>query len=170
MEKLTVWQRLDLAGRALSPFAMTFLLVVVSAAPLRSPDVAPVMPALAVTAVYYWTVFRPDLMPVWAVFLIGLFQDLLLGAPLGVGVLSLLLVHLAIAAMRRFFANASFIMLWLAFAVIAAGLSLLSWLLASLLLGHLLAVGPVVLQYATTIAAYPCLAWLFGRAQQAFLR
>ena len=60
--------------------------------PLRLPDVSPVVPALALVAVYYWAVHRPSLMPAWVVFLIGLFQDLLSGGPVGVGILSLLLV------------------------------------------------------------------------------
>jgi rod shape-determining protein MreD len=165
----TIWQRLDGTARALSPFAITFLLVVAGVVPIRAPDVAPVMPALALTAVYYWTVFRPDLMPLWAIFLIGLFQDLLTGAPLGVGVLALVLVALAVAAQRRFYALANFVMVWVAYAVIAAFAFAIVWLLSSFVLGQLVDPAPLVLSYLATIATYPCLAWLFGRAQQAFL-
>lgn len=170
MIKPTFWQRCDSAARALSPFAITFLLVLFMAVPQRSPTVAPVMPALTMAAVYYWTVFRPDLMPLGAIFLIGLFEDLLLAAPLGLGTMTLLLVYLIVASQRRFFAVASFVMLWLAFSLIAAVVLLANWLLASLLLDGFMPIGPVILKYFTTIAVYPCLAWLFGRAQQAFLR
>ena len=36
--------------------------------------------------------------------------------------------------------------------------------------GELLEVGPVLFQYLTTVAAYPCLAWLFAQAQKVLIR
>tara|TARA_R110002072_G_scaffold11431_38_gene51769 strand:- start:8119 stop:8631 length:513 start_codon:yes stop_codon:yes gene_type:complete len=170
MMKSTFWQRCDGLARAVSPFAITFLLVLFMVVPQRSATLAPVMPALTMAAVYYWTVFRPDLMPLGAIFLIGLFEDLLLAAPLGLGTMTLLLIYLVVATQRRFFAVANFLLLWVSFALISAPVMLLNWLLASLLLENVLPLGPVVLKYFTTIAIYPFLAWLFGRAQQAFLR
>ena len=168
--KNTPLQRLDLWARALSPFAIPVLLILASVALVRSPEVAPVVPSLAMTAVFYWSVFRPDLLPPWAIFLLGLFQDLITGIPVGAGVLALLIVYFSVAAQRRFFSSASFFMLWVSFILIAAVASLPMWLAASFLLGRFVDPAPVLLQYLATIAVYPCLAWLFGQAQQAFLR
>jgi rod shape-determining protein MreD len=61
-------------------------------------------------------------------------------------------------------------MLWVSFILIAAVASLPMWLAASFMLGQFVDPSPVLLQYLATIAVYPCLAWLFGQAQQAFLR
>ncbi len=163
-------QRLDLWARALSPFAITVLLILASVALVRSPEVAPVMPFLALAAVFYWTVFRPDLLPAWAIFALGLFQDLITGIPLGAGVLALLVVYLTVTAQRRFFSAASFFMLWVSFILIAAIATLAMWLAASALLGQIVDPAPALLQLLATIAVYPCLAWLLGQAQQAFLR
>lgn len=168
--KYTPLQRLDSWARALSPFAITVLLILASVALVRSPEVAPVMPFLALAAVFYWSVFRPDLLPPWAIFLLGLFQDLITGIPVGAGVLSLLIVYLTVTAQRRFFSSASFFMLWISFILIAALATLLLWLASCFLLGQFIDPAPVLLQYLTTIAVYPCLAWLLGQAQQAFLR
>lgn len=167
---ISTLQRLDLWARALSPFALTVLLVLASVALVRSPEVAPVVPSLALAAVFYWTVFRPDLMPPWAIFLIGLFQDLITGIPLGAGVLALLIVYLTVTVQRRFFSSASFFMLWISFILIAAIATLPMWLAACFLLGQIVDPAPVLLQYLATIAVYPCLAWLLGQAQQAFLK
>jgi rod shape-determining protein MreD len=168
--KGTLWHRLDQAARAMSPFAITILLIMAGALPQRSPEVAPVIPALAMASVYYWSVFRPDLMPPWVIFLIGLFQDLLGGGPIGVQILGLLLIHVLVETQRRFFAHATFAMLWIVFAFFAAGVEFLIWILSSLLLETLVDPSAVLLQYFATVAAYPLLSWLFGRAQQAFLR
>jgi rod shape-determining protein MreD len=111
--KQGLWHHLDLIAHNLSPFAITALLVMAGVVPLGLPDLAPIFPALALIAVYYWAVHRPDLMPVWAVFLIGLFQDLLNGGPLGVGVIALLVVHAMVGSLRRYFVGASLPVLWL---------------------------------------------------------
>ena len=78
-----LWNRLDLVARSLSPMAITLLLVMVSVLPMHIPFFGTVSPVLSLMAVYYWSIFRPDLMPSFAVFGAGLFQDILSGTPLG---------------------------------------------------------------------------------------
>ena len=165
-----VWTRLDGAARGLAPFALTVLLVVFGMVPLGIPNFAPIMPALGLIAVFFWLVYRPDLMPAWAVFLIGLVQDLLGGGALGVGVFVLLVVYAALAGQRRYLAQASFFLVWLVFLPVAAGAFFLTWLFNILIADALLTPGPATFQYLSTVAFYPCIAWLFLQAQRAFLR
>ena len=165
-----VWTRLDGAARSLAPFALTVLLIVFGMVPLGVPNFAPIMPALGVIAVFFWLVYRPDLMPAWAVFLIGLIQDLLGGGALGVGVFVLLVVYAALAGQRRYIAQANFFLVWLAFLPVAAGAFVLTWLFNSLIADALLAPGPAASQYLSTVLFYPVIAWLFLQALRAFLR
>ncbi len=165
-----IWTRLDGAARGLTPFALTVLLIVFGMVPLGIPNFAPIMPALGVIAVFFWLVYRPDLMPAWAVFLVGLIQDLLGGGALGVGVFVLLVVYAALAGQRRYIAQASFLLVWLAFVPVAAGAFVLTWLFNSLIADALLAPGPAAFQYLSTVAFYPAIAWLFLQAQRAFLK
>jgi|SRR5690625_3935078 len=164
-----LFQRLDAGAKALVPALLSSFLIILTLVPLRAPEVAPLMPALGLTAVYYWAVFRPDLLPAWLVFLLGLLQDLLMGAPLGVGVVSLVSMHFFVAAQRKVFVSPTFAMLWVFFGLFAAASLLLSWLLGSLLLGQMLDLRLLFLHYALTVGAYPCLAWLFGKVQQLLL-
>ncbi|MFQ5773464.1 MAG: rod shape-determining protein MreD [Kiloniellaceae bacterium] len=166
----TVWTRLDAVARSLFPFAFTLLLVMAGMVPLRIPDLSPVVPSFGLIAVYYWTIYRPDLMPSWAVFPIGMAQDLLGGGPLGINVVVLLVLCAAIGAQRRFLATGSFALVWAIFLPVAAGAFLLAWLFHSLIAGILIDPKPAVFQYMTTAAVYPCFAWLFAQAQRALLR
>ena len=168
--KQALWHRLDILARSLSPLAMTLLLIMVGMVPLKNPHIAPVTPSVALIAVYYWAVHRPNLMTVWAIFVVGLFQDLLSGGHVGVGILALLMVHFVIDTQRRFFARSSFQALWILFGVVAAAALYLMWLINCLLQGVFLEARPVLFQYLTTVAAYPCLAWLFAQAQKTFLK
>lgn len=43
----------------------------------------PLLPVLFLIPVYYWLVFRPDWLPLWSLFGIGLFYDSLMGYDLG---------------------------------------------------------------------------------------
>ena len=165
-----VWTRLDGTARGLAPFTFTVLLIVIGMVPLGIPNFAPIMPALGVIAVFFWVVYRPDLMPAWAVFLVGLIQDLLGGGALGVGVFVLLVVYAAMAGQRRYLAQANFFLVWLVFLPVSAGAFALTWLFSSLIADVLLAPGPVTFQYLSTVAFYPCIAWLFLQAHRAFIR
>ena len=148
---------------------ITLLLVMVAMIPLQIASLASVVPSMALIAVYYWVVHRPDLMPLWAIFMIGLFQDLLYAGYVGVGIMALLLVHVIVDSQRRYFARASFHGLWILFAVVAGIAIYLMWLLNCILQGSLLETGPALIQFLATIAVYPCLAWIFAKIQRSVL-
>jgi len=169
MDGIGVWQRLDIIARALCPSATLFLLVLASLLPLRSPTLAPVMPSLMLVGVYHWSIFRPDLLPAWAVLCLGLFHDLLFGLPLGSGALVLLLVQRTIHLQRKLFQNATLAILWAIFAGMAALAMGLQWILVAVLAGTLGSGDQMLLQYAVTLASYPVVAWLLLRTQQFLL-
>ena len=166
----SLWYRFELAVRGLTPFVVTLSLAVLTIIPLRIPDFAPVTPALTVIAVYYWSIYRPDLLPMAAVFGVGLFPDALAGTPLGLTSLVLSLVQYVVIAQRRFFHSKTFLVEWWGFLLVAPGAALVSWLLASLYFGVLVAPQPLGFQLLLSIALYPCLAWLFIRIQHYLLR
>ncbi len=168
--KPTVWQRLDVIARKLTPFALTLALIVLSVVPTHLPGFARVAPMLAVMAIYHWTLYRPELMPAAALFFLGLLQDSLLGTPLGVNVLVFLTVYGVVLSQRRFFAGKSFLITWLGFALVAAGAAAESWLLVSAFHVTLLEPTAVFYGYILTAGFFPVLAWIFIRWQQAFLR
>lgn len=89
-------------------------------------------------AVYYWSINRPAIVPMWLVFLAGLSIDLLGGLPLGLNALSLIAARQVTMMQGRLLAGQGFIAVWLGFLVICAGLQILQWAAASLLTLHLL--------------------------------
>ena len=95
-------EQLDNVARQCVPFAITVFLVVAGAVLVPVPHYAAVAPAAALMAVYYWTVYRGDLMPAGAIFVIGLLQDNLDGTPLGLSALVLLLGYALVRSQRRF--------------------------------------------------------------------
>ena len=166
---LTIWQRLDQWARNITPAGLTLVLVILSVVPLRIPGYAEIAPVLALMSIYHWAIYRPNLMPLGAVFLLGLLQDLLSGSPVGLYVLVFLTVYGVVLSQRRFFAGRSFIIYWFGFAIIAFGAGVESWLLASLLNLALMDFKLVFFQFLLSLGILPVVAWLFLRWQQAIL-
>jgi len=162
-------QRFDVLARRLTPFGLTLSLVLVSILPLHVPGGARVMPMLVLMSLYHWSVHRPHLLPAYAVFFIGLLQDILSGVPLGVNALVYLVAYGVVVSQRRFLVGKSFMVIWLGFGLIAAAATAAGWLLISLLNLTPVEPGAMVFQYVMSIGNFPLLAWLFTRWQRAFL-
>ncbi len=164
--KSSLWQRLDLLARSLWPFTLTLLLLIVSVVPLRIPYFAPISPGFPLISVYYWAIHRPTILPAPAVFLLGVLHDLLGGAPLGVGVLVLLIVYGVCTSLRRVFLGAPFTAVWFGFAVTAAGAAVVTWVITSLLFTEVLDPSALIFSYLLTVGLYPAVGHLFARAQR----
>lgn len=165
----TLWQRIDLFARQLTPFGLTLCLLGLSLLPMPVPGAKTVVPMLTVMAVYHWSVARPELLPAYAVFLIGLAQDMLSATPIGLFAVVLLLVHGIVLWQHRFLSGKSFWIVWLGFALAAAGGVLLGWIMAAMYYGSVPPLGALAAQYLVSLGLYPLLAWALLRWQRAFL-
>jgi rod shape-determining protein MreD len=116
--------------------------------------------------VWFWSLFRPAAMAPPVVFAIGLLLDLLDWLPVGTGVLTLLIVHGVAQRWRRTLGRHGFALVWLAFAVVAAGAAALEWVATVVLTWRLVPPGAMVFQAVLTAALYPALAILFARAHR----
>ncbi len=155
--------RVDLGARMAAPMALSILLVFLTVLPVPIPGFAAVTPAMTLIAVYYWTIYRPDLLPAVGVFAIGFLLDAMSGTPLGVSPLVLLGVQFAVGSQRRFFYGATFLVEWWGFMLIAPGALAAAWILSSLYFGAWIPLRPLGFELLLTVALYPLLTGLFGR-------
>lgn len=166
---VTPWQRLDMAGRAIAPMTITAGLALVAMVPVQVPFWQPVAPLLPLMSVYYWAIHRPDLMSLWALFLLGVIQDLLAGTPIGLTSLTYLLCHGFVVSQSGFFLANSFVLLWFGFVVVVFSAEVLQWLVFSALHTQVLRAGAALFQALLTLGLFPVFAWAFTRVHRAFL-
>jgi rod shape-determining protein MreD len=152
-------------SRAAIPFLFSALLILAAVLPYGLPKSSLAAPVLALISVYYWSVFRPELMPAGAAFLLGLLVDVLSGGPPGLNALILILVHWAASGQRRALAGKSFAVGWLGYLLIAGGAAILNWFLASLFHAEIIESVPLLLSHAIGTAAYPLVAIFLARLQ-----
>jgi len=138
----------------------------VTAAPFGISGQPQIQLSVALASVFFWTLMRPGSMRPPVVFLLGLLIDLLSYAPLGVGVVILLVLHGITLAGRRVLRRVGFLLAWLAFAVLGLGAVALQWGLTGLLTLQLLPLAPAVFAAILAIGVYPMLAVPLGRAHR----
>ena len=102
MVKQGPWIKLDNFARSLAPGLITLLLILLSVMPTKIPGWSHIAPALVLMSVYYWAIYRPDLLPLPAVFALGLIQDVLAGTPIGINAFTLLVAYGLVVSQRRF--------------------------------------------------------------------
>ncbi len=163
------WQRIDQSARGVTPFLLSVGLVLLSVVPMPLPGFAPIVPAFALMSIYLWAIYRPNLLPLSAVFTLGLLYDLLTGAPVGLFAVVFLTVYGVALTQRRFIAGKSFFIYWFGFAIIGFGAAIESWALASLWHLTLLDTQAVFFQYLVSLGIFPLVAWIFLKWQQSLL-
>lgn len=170
MMQPTILQSFDLSARKALPAALTLLLMLFALTPTNVPGLAPVMPTLALMSVYFWSIYRPDLLGYGAVFGFGLLYDLLTATPIGSTALVFLLTQWIVLRQQKFFNAKPFAVTWLAFIFVALGAGIIRWISVGLVLDSgFTPVGPMFASCLITIALYPPVAWLLAKSQAKFL-
>jgi rod shape-determining protein MreD len=149
------------------PFATSVMASLLSIEPFHLGGYAPSPPAFTLMAAYHWTLYRPDLLPALALFVVGTTQDLLSGEVPGVTAVTLLLGRRIILAHRHYFVDRSFPFVWGGFSLLTGAAMLFLWVLHSLLAGQLLGLRGPMLQAVLTISIFPIASFLLGRSQRA---
>lgn len=135
------------------PF-FSVLLLMMSGCSLRLGGY-PLMPALFLIPVYYWLVFRPDLLPLWSLFGIGIVYDTLMGSELGVSSLFLILSALAVYFIRPFLNPQNFFLIWGSFGCCSLCYMILYGVVSS---GGI----PLLWSWIYGVILYPLIAWVLS--------
>jgi rod shape-determining protein MreD len=160
MAREAPWQRLDYGARKFLPAMSAFFLGIVTVLPVGIPQWGALAPPLILMAVFYWALVRPDLLPPSAAFGVGLFADLLTGAPLGSQALIMVVAQWTLRDQGRFLANRPFFLMWAAFAPVVAVATGVEWLVNAL---FALQFAPILGELARMILGFvlfPVVAWV----------
>ena len=141
------------------PFITVFLLILLEFTP--STPVSGVMPWFAMPAVFYWGLYRPQHLPIWLAFTLGLILDLLSGPVLGLYALMYVMIRQVGMAQRRYIVMRNFIMLWLTFAALLTGLVAIHTFFMTTVGYSYDTLVP--LKYVQTVAIFPVLYYLLAR-------
>ncbi len=145
------------------PFFLALFLVIVANVPVSVTGGIVPPPLLALMPVYYWCLVRPDLMPPFAVLIIGMLQDLLSGSPPGVWTVSFVAAYALVDRERESFAGLSGVgaILGFAAAMLVAGATAYV-IMAVLYCWGLPPLEPILIEIAVSVIFYIPVAVLLG--------
>ena len=155
--------------KAAAPTLLGIFGVIILALPVRFFDGAVPTPIIPLVIVFFWSIYGPNYLPALSVFLIGLLQDLLTGGPLGLWAGVYLVVQFVVMSQRSYFMGREQKVVWLGFALVALGASVILWLVMSLMSGVLLPAGALLSQMLATVMIYPLFGVVFGELHRRVL-
>ncbi len=123
--------------------------------PIQIGNIGEVRPQFLMIAIFYWTIFRPSLVPPVLVFIIGLLMDLLLLMPLGITALAFISVQWLVKVQRTFLLGQGFFLIWWGFAIIIFGASAINWALFCLLKLSLVPFQPILISAILSAILFP---------------
>ena len=153
-------------GRQTVPVVTMLVLALIGSMPLGSFHTFEIFPMLNIIAIFYWTIYRPDLVPPVVLFLIGLIDDVVMGTPLGLMASVFLFAYGITLSQRQFFIGKPFYVTWLGFSIISAFSIFLIWVLLALFAGRLGVVIAPFIKYTITLLSFPSAVWLLVRIQR----
>lgn len=152
----------------LPPLLASLLVVLLSAVPLSLPGYGHIAVNAGLICVFHWAAFRSDLFPPAAAFALGLCQDVVTGAPLGLNALVFLVAYGVVEANAPVLRAGSYLGQWLGFALIALVAAALAWLATTILETRLIDPLPALFHVMVTAGAYPPLGWLLRLVRERF--
>lgn len=146
----------------ISPFSLCVFLVLLTGIPIRSASFCLFCIPFVYTVIYYFAIFRPIVLNVGLVFLIGLFSDILTGSPIGFNSFLMTLLFFMTNLNRRILGNASFLGQWVGFGLNVSVVFFVSFILIALISRHGIIVSKTFFDYFFVILSYPIMAYVCG--------
>jgi rod shape-determining protein MreD len=126
-------------------------------------------PVLTLVPIYFWALARPDLMPPYAVLLLGLAEDLMSGGPPGIWATGFLVAYALAESQREMFAGLEGPGAVLGFAAAMFTAAGTAYLLVSLVYWRPAPLAAMLLESAVTVLFYPFIAALLGGVHRKFV-
>lgn len=106
---------------------LLFILLVLSLVPIHIGLLTDARPMLLLMGGFYWALFRPEFLNVFALFLIGLFYDSFAETPFGLTSLILIGTHVLIQSQRKLLLYQPFWILWGIYGILSLLAGIIHW-------------------------------------------
>lgn len=141
--------------RALPIYIFNVILIIFSTFTLDFVAVDNVHVVFFLASLFYWVVYSPIVLPLWVVFLGGLYIDFSVDGLLGLHAFSFIAYYAILYRMRRIILTQPIVYQYCVFGVTAVFFELLRWSLLSLLTWQIWAFFPSLVAVVINLVAFP---------------
>lgn len=121
------------------------------------------------TGIYFWISQRPDAFNSVSAFVLGTFADITAGTPLGVGIITFLVLYFCSLHLSAYFNVKKFAYSWLLFILLAGITLLFKGLLVCAFYRSLIPLKPLVFEFLLVSALYPLLTRFYIWTERRFI-
>lgn len=130
---LSLPEKAEFAVRFTVVYALIVFLWIVDMISLNISNFQDVKPSFMLMAIFYWSIYRPTLIPSWAVFLMGLILDLVSGLPVGLNACLFVVIQRILIDQRLTFAGQAFVTVFFGYISVSAFYYGVQWLIFGLI-------------------------------------
>lgn len=138
------------------------LMLLFSLVSFSLPYTDSIRPFFILMPLYYWSVFRPSLVPAVILFALGLIVDFVSGFPIGLHAALFVIVNLTVKKQRLFLMGQPYPMFWMGFSVVATFVYTVQWLFFSLINLKLIGITDIIASNLITIFFFPFIAMIMA--------
>ncbi len=155
-------EQIDATFRMLVPYILMFIMLVLGMVSFSTPLSTSIEIPFIFMMLYYWSLYRPSMMPPLLVFLVGICFDLLSGFPVGISSFVLIILNRVVSDQRLIIIEQPFLVVWLGYIVVSSVALFIQWALFGLLNFHWTPFMPVVLMIGAGSFLFPLIAFIFN--------
>lgn len=141
--------------KRLCPFLLCLFFILCSSVPFSFLPYYPYSVSWSLIPIFYFAVYNPKYLSAWAVFLLGLFSDLLVQSPMGIMSFCYVLMYFMANFFRKYLREMTFWTLWLIFASFVLVVLGVECILITLLLPSVVTLSPVLVEFWILTLIYP---------------
>tara|TARA_R110001592_G_scaffold27763_21_gene102889 strand:- start:25584 stop:26117 length:534 start_codon:yes stop_codon:yes gene_type:complete len=146
---------LDIFVRVCAVYACMFVLFILNIISVSAPLSITIDVPFMLMTFYYWSIYRPTLIPPALVFSAGICLDLLSGWPVGLNAFIFLVLRHNVASQRIFLTGQPFMVIWFGYMIVGSGALFMQWLLFGLMRLQWNSLEPVFLSAFISILIFP---------------
>ena len=153
-------ERADTLWRLLVVYGFIAVLFVLNTVSFSLPASGDIDIPFLIMAIYYWSIYRPTLLPPWLVFTMGIFFDFLGGLPVvGLTALIFICVRWIVVDQRLFLMGQSYVMVWVGFIAVNFISCSAQWFLYGLMQFQWTPFEPVLLVCLAGLFVFPAVSF-----------
>lgn len=149
------FDRIDWAAKFVLAHVVIWLFMFFNIVSFSLPHAGDFKPFFLLMAVYYWSIYRPTLIPAAYTFTLGLIMDLQTGLPVGLSALMLVAIQMVVQRQRVFLMGQPYVTVWIGFAVVALINMIALWLVISLFSLSLMPIISPLIAVGFSIVLFP---------------
>ncbi len=155
-------EQIDLALRSCIPYAVMIILFILNMISFSTPISASIEIPFMVIIIYYWSVYRPTLLPPILIFISGICLDFISGLPVGLSSFTFLVMNNVVSEQRLFLTGQPFMVVWLGFLAVGFATLLIQWFLFGLINFEWTPLQPVILAIISGVLLFPVISFILN--------